>query len=319
MCERSAPNPFSACPSSNRQGLSPHCISRTTRLRAPSLRTVAVLEMLASQAAISLENATRFSDLQRSEAYLTQGQSISHTGSFGWNVSSGEIYWSEETYNIFEYERTVKPTLELILQRIHPDDRDLVQQTIDRAVEARANLDFEHRLLMEDGSVKHVHVAARALSAESGSVEFVGTVMDVTERTRSEEALPQMQADLAHISRVTTMGELTVSLAHEIKQPIAAAVTDANTCLRRLGRDQPPLPGLETGKLYCAYLLSGTMSDGGQWEGCALTLATIATGPSTGLTSTLYPSTSTSGRSPCRSFVAASIEMVEDSPGTSEM
>src|SRR5438128_5247793 len=108
---------------------------------------IAVLELLASQAAISLENATLYSELQRSEAFLAQGQSLSHTGSFGWNVSSGEIYWSEETYKIFEYDRTVKPTLELPFRRIHPDDRDRVQLILDRASEAKANLDFEHRLL----------------------------------------------------------------------------------------------------------------------------------------------------------------------------
>ena len=137
--------------------------------RAFTSDRVAVLEMLASQAAISLENANLYSDLHRSEAFLAQGQSISHTGSFGWNVSSGEIYWSEETYKIFEYDRTVKPTLELIFQRIHPDDRDVVQQTIDLATEARTNFDFEHRLLTPDGSVKHLHVLARALETSSGT------------------------------------------------------------------------------------------------------------------------------------------------------
>ena len=124
---------------------------------------VTVLQLLASQAAISLENASLYSDLQRSEAFLAQGQSISHTGSFGWSVASGEIYWSEETYNIFEFDRSVKPTLEMILRRIHPDDRDHVQQTLDRATEARADFDLEHRLLMPDGSVKHLHSLARAL------------------------------------------------------------------------------------------------------------------------------------------------------------
>jgi PAS domain S-box-containing protein len=210
--------------------------------RAFTSDRVAVLEMLASQAAISLENASLYSELQRSEAFLAEGQSISHTGSFGWNVLSGEIYWSEEAYNIFEYDRAVKPTLQLAFQRIHPDDRDLVQQTIDRASAARANLDFEHRLLMPDGSVKHLNVLARALEPSSGALEYVGTVMEVTERKRAEEErerLRQVQADLAHLNRVTTMSELTVSLAHEIKQPIAAAVTNANTCLRWLTRDQP--------------------------------------------------------------------------------
>jgi PAS domain S-box-containing protein len=156
--------------------------------RAFTSDRVALLEMLASQAAISLENASLYSDLQRSEAFLADGQSISHTGSFGWSVLSGEIYWSEETYKIFQYDRAMKPTLELIFQRIHPDDRDLVQQTIDRASEARANLDFEHRLLMPDGSVKHLHVLARALETSSGGLEFVGAVTDVTaaEQARAE-------------------------------------------------------------------------------------------------------------------------------------
>jgi predicted ATPase/signal transduction histidine kinase len=209
--------------------------------RAFTSDRVAVLELLASQAAISLENANLYSDLQRSEAFLADGQSISHTGSFGWNVLSGEIYWSEESYKIFEYDRAVKPRLELVLQRIHPDDRDLVQQTIDRASEARANLDFEHRLLMPDSSVKHLHVLARALATSSGELEYMGAVRDVTERTRAEEALRQAKADLAHINRVTTMGELTASMAHEVNQPIGAAVTDANTCMRWLARDQPNL------------------------------------------------------------------------------
>jgi len=154
--------------------------------RAFTSDRVAVLEMLASQAAISLENAKLYSDLHRSEAFLAQGQSISHTGSFGWSVSSGEIYWSEETYTIFEYDRTVKPTLELVFQRIHPDDRDLTQQAIDHACNQRKDFDHEHRLLMPDGSVKHLYVLARALETSSGDLEFVGAVTDVTERKQAE-------------------------------------------------------------------------------------------------------------------------------------
>jgi predicted ATPase/signal transduction histidine kinase len=209
--------------------------------RAFTSDRVAVLEMLASQAAISLENAKLYFDLQRSEAFLADGQSISRTGSFGWSVLGEEIYWSEQTYNIFEYDPAVKPTLELVFQRVHPDDRDLAQQAIDRAHEGRANLDFEHRLLMPDGSVKYLHVLARALVTSSGRIEYMGAVRDVTERTLAEEALRQAKADLAHISRVTTVGELTASMAHEVNQPIAAAVTDANTCMRWLTRDHPDL------------------------------------------------------------------------------
>src|SRR5438477_1411648 len=179
--------------------------------------------------------------LQRSEAYLAEAQGLSHTGSFGWRVSTGEIIWSEEIFRIFQYDRTTKPTVELLLQRVHPEDAALVKQTIERASQDGKNFEHEYRLLMPDGSVKHVHVVAHSLSDESGSVEFVGAVMDVIVAERAEEALRQVQADLAHGNRVTTMGELTASLAHEVNQPIAAAVTDANTCLRWLTRDQPDL------------------------------------------------------------------------------
>src|ERR1700726_4229159 len=177
--------------------------------------------------------------LQQSEAYLSEAQRLSHTGSFGWRVSTGEIIWSEETFRIFQYGQTTKPTMELIFQRVHPEDAALVRQTIERAARDGKDFDHEYRLVMPDGSVKHVHVVAHALSDKSGSIEFVGAVMDVTERKRAEVALRQAQADLAHVNRVTTMGELTASLAHEVNQPIAAAVTNANTCLRWLARDRP--------------------------------------------------------------------------------
>ncbi len=304
-------------------------------------------------------------ELRRSEAYLAQAQRLSCTGSFGWKVSTGEIIWSDESFRIFQYDLSTRPTVELMLQRVHPEDTPMVKQTIERASKDRKNFEHEYRLLMPDGSIKYVHVVARAVSDELGSVEFVGAVMDVTDRKRAEEALlrsdaylaegqklshtgswacdiasrkmihsseehrrlfglgpertgtpsfeefyqrihpedrdrtiddlekairaganveahfrvvlpegttrymygvghpllktsgdtgefvgtvidvterkraeegrdrlRQAQSDLAHINRVTTTGELTASLAHEVNQPIAAAVTDANTCLR---------------------------------------------------------------------------------------
>jgi PAS domain S-box-containing protein len=312
--------------------------------------------------------------LRESETYLAEAQRLSRTGSFGLNRAREEIYWSEETYKIFEFDRAVIPTLELAFQRFHPDDVERVRQNIDRAAGAREDLDFEHRLLMPDGSVKHLHVMARAVQSASGNleylgavtditaakqaeetlresesylveaqrlshmgswallpttgkirywseecnrvlgvaphagqprfetfferihpedqsllrditdrvrtkksefelkyrilhpsgeirdihlvghpvlspsgdlIEFVGTLMDITERKRAHEErerLRQVQADLAHLSRVTTMGELTASLAHEIKQPIAAAIIDAQACRRWLDRGAPDLP-----------------------------------------------------------------------------
>jgi PAS domain S-box-containing protein len=168
--------------------------------RAFTSDRVAVLELLASQAAISLESAGLYSGLQLSEAFLAEGQSISHTGSFGWSVANGEIYWSAETYNIFEYDRTGKPTLEMVLRRTHPDDRDLVQQARDRASEARADFELEHRLLMPNGSVKHLHVSARALTNSSGDLEFVGAVTDVTAAKQAEEKIRQDAHELRRIT-----------------------------------------------------------------------------------------------------------------------
>jgi PAS domain S-box-containing protein len=127
------------------------------------------------------------SELQRSEAYLTEAQRLSHTGSFGWIAESGEITWSDETCRIFEYDLECKPSLELVLQRVHPDDRALVQQTLDRASNDGMSFDYEHRLLMADGRVKHLHVVADAMQDSSGAIEFVGAVMDVTERKRAED------------------------------------------------------------------------------------------------------------------------------------
>jgi len=356
-----------------------------------------LLRVAANQAAIGLQEARRAGDqkrvaealerrvaertsqltavneeLRRSQAYLAEAQRLSQTGSFGWRLSTGEILWSEETFRIFQYDRTTTPTVELILQRVHPEDAALVRQTIERASHDGKDFEHEYRLVMPDGAIKHVNVVARALNDESDGIEFVGAVMDVSDRKRAEEALRrsegylaeaqrltgtgswawnvasrrsvywsqenyrlfgfdpeggipsdeafyqrvhpedldrvrrevflerpeegshfdvvfrivlpggeikyirstghpvrnlsgdlleyvgtsidvterkrseqalealrQAQADLAHVSRVTTMGELTASLAHEVNQPIAAASTNANTCLRWLAGDTP--------------------------------------------------------------------------------
>jgi PAS domain S-box-containing protein len=351
------------------------CTDITDRKRAEQALKDQELELRQARDLLEIKVMERTKELRRSEAYLEEAQRLSKTGSFGWNVSSGEIYWSEETFRIFEYGPETTPRLEVVLQRTHPEDRARVQQVIDRASRDAKDFDVEHRLLMPDGSVKHVQVVGhlietgqpgkselvgavtditvrkhaeaalrqteayleeaqrlthtgswawnvarrenvhwsqehyrlfgldprsdspsfetayqrihpedratfnkavdRAIRERSdfevdfrtvlpdGStkylrsvghpvfnssgelVEFVGTGMDVTERRLAEkerERLRQVQADLAHINRATTIGELTASLAHEINQPIAAAVTDARTCLRWLAREQPDIP-----------------------------------------------------------------------------
>ena len=125
--------------------------------------------------------------LRRSEAYLAEAQRLTHTGSFGWSVQSGEIRWSDETFRIFQYDPKAKPTLEVILRRTHPEDIAFVKQTIERASQEQKDLDFEHRLLMQDGSIKYVRVVGHAVKDESGEIEFVGALMDITSTREAED------------------------------------------------------------------------------------------------------------------------------------
>ncbi|MDB5072092.1 MAG: multi-sensor signal transduction multi-kinase, partial [Candidatus Eremiobacteraeota bacterium] len=216
-------------------------LENTLAPRVFTAARVAVLELLASQAAISLENATLYSNLHRSESVLAEGQRISHTGSWSWNVSTGERAWSDETFRILGYDVSVSPTLEMILERIHPDDAPLVQRQIELASSEGKGFDFEHRLLMPDGSVKHIHLAVHAVHGQAGELEFTGTVMDVTAARRAEEELRQAQAELANVTRVTTLGELAASIAHEVNQPLTAVVSNAEACRRWLNRSTPNL------------------------------------------------------------------------------
>ncbi len=314
----------------------------------------------------TLETNTDITERKRAEdalrqsqaAYLAEAQKLSRTGSFGWNVSKEEIFWSGESFRIFEYEPVGKVSLDMVMNRVHPEDGELVRKTIERAARDGEDFDVEHRLLMPGGAVKHVHIVARAVTDEAGGTEFVGAMMDITEakeaenkaqliidtvpgliwharpdgsfdfisrrwlefagqtsvqklsegwsaqihpdeidqvrarwasavaevkpfevearfrrfdgeyrwllvqalplldgsgnllgwygndidihdRKQTEEALRQAQGELAHVNRVTTMGELTAALAHEVNQPIGAAVTNAESCLSWLAADNP--------------------------------------------------------------------------------
>jgi PAS domain S-box-containing protein len=144
--------------------------------------------------------------LQRSEANLAEAQKLSHTGSFGWDVATGEIHWSREAFRIFEYEPTTRVTIQLVLQRTHPEDRPLVQRQIDRVSLEKTKFDFEHRLLMPDGLVKYVHVVGRPSADESGNFEFIGAVTDISERRRADEALRRSESYLADAQRMTRTG-----------------------------------------------------------------------------------------------------------------
>jgi PAS domain S-box-containing protein len=138
-------------------------------------------------------------ELRRREAYLTGAQRLSHTGSFGWRPDSGEIVWSDETYRIFEYDRAEKPTVNMVLQRIHPQDKALAQQVIDRASQTGTDFEHEYRLLMADGRVRHVHAIAHALQDASGNREFFGAVTDITEQRHAEAVIREQEAELREV------------------------------------------------------------------------------------------------------------------------
>ena len=180
-------------------------------------------------------------ELQRREAYLAEAQGLSHTGSFGWKTDSGEIVWSEETYRIFEYDRALKPTIELIVQRVHPEDRADFQKVIDGASAGATHFEHTYRLLLPDGRVKHVHALAHVVQDASGNREFVGAGIDVTERKRAEQTLRQSEAYLAEAQRLSQTGSWAWN----------PATGDINywseECYRVLGFDpHGPLPRFET-------------------------------------------------------------------------
>jgi len=126
-------------------------------------------------------------ELQRRWQYLAEAQRLSHSGTFGWKVSSGELVWSDETYRILGFTRETNPTLDLVFDRIHPEDRDRLQQIRDRATQNGIDLDVEHRILLPDGVIQYVHVVAHAGRDDSGDLEYMGVVADITERKRAEE------------------------------------------------------------------------------------------------------------------------------------
>jgi signal transduction histidine kinase len=174
-------------------------------------------------------------DLRRCEAALAETQQISRTGTWLWKVGTGDMSWSAEHFRIFALDpATARPSYAAFMERIHAADRAAFEQVLQRAVRERSRFQHELRIVLSDGSVKHLQSVGRPELTDSGDLEFVGAVMDITERRRAEEALRGIRAELAHEARITMMGELAASLSHEVTQPLSAIVTNGEAGLRLL-------------------------------------------------------------------------------------
>jgi len=185
--------------------------------------------------------------LRRSECHLAEAQKLTHTGSWAWRLADRKaVHLSEEWYRIYGFDPAEgAPTWEECVDRVHPEDRLMVKNTIERAITEKADYDLEFRNLLPNGMVKWIHTVGHPVLSGAGDLEqFAGSSTDITERKSAEqerEKLQELEADLAHINRVSTLGEMAASLAHEIKQPIAAAITSANSCIEWLAHEPPNL------------------------------------------------------------------------------
>src|SRR5258705_54653 len=180
-------------------------IRRVRCVGSPATHAGAVQEFFGTGIDVT-EHELLTQELGRGEAYLAEAQRLSHTGSFGWKPDTGELIWSAETYRIFEYDRAVTPTIDLVAQRVHPEDRADFQSVIERA--SRGAPDFKHayRLLLPDGRVKHVHALAHVTQDAFGNREFVGAVTDITEQRRVEESLRESESYLAEAQTLSHTG-----------------------------------------------------------------------------------------------------------------
>ena len=182
-------------------------------------------------------------ELRRSEAFLIEGQRLARIGNFLWRVEAAEISWSEEVYRMFEFTPGTRVTLEMIGSRVHPEDMPMLFDMVERAQRGESHFEYEHRLVMPDGSVKHLHLIAHRVLDKPDGLEYIGAVQDVTRRRLAEEAVDKARSELAHVARFATVSTLTASIAHEINQPLSGIITNAGTCLHMLDASPPNIDG----------------------------------------------------------------------------
>lgn len=211
--------------------------------RQPTMLQQSLIEQVTHVASIAIERTQEAVALKRSEALLARVQQVSATGGFYWWPVTGEVYWSEQVYRIFGLDPATPLTTEVRQSRIHPDDLHAHQKTIEHAIREARDFEYEVRLLMPDGSLKYVHSLVQASRDVEGNLLYVGAVQDMTQRRLSEFALSKVRSELAHVARVTTLGALTASIAHEVSQPLSGIINNASACLRMLGADPPNVDG----------------------------------------------------------------------------
>jgi PAS domain S-box-containing protein len=200
--------------------------------------------------AVDIEDRKRAQeDVRRSEAFLAEAQRLTSIGSFSWLVATDELAWSEELYRIYEFDPRIKITLEVIRTRVHPEDLTLYEKMVEQARNGSEDFEWQYRLLMTDQSIKYMHAVAQATRDPSGQLEYIAAVRDVTGRRVADEALDKARSELAHVTRVMSLGALTASIAHEVNQPLSGIITNASTCMRMLDAEPPNVDGArETAK-----------------------------------------------------------------------
>lgn len=188
-------------------------------------------------------------ELRRSQAFLAAGQRVSNTGTFSWNVQTGKLTLSEEWRRIYGFTEDEQVTLDRIRERIHPDDLDFLAEKMTAVREGKGNLDYELRLLDRDGNIKHVRVISHAIDHQDGHRELLGAIQDVTHRRLAEEAGDRLRSELARVTGILSLGQMSAAIAHEVNQPLSGIITNANACLRMLSADPPNVEtALETAR-----------------------------------------------------------------------
>ena len=195
---------------------------------------------------LTLRSKWSTDELRRNQAFLTSAQRLSRTGSIGWRFDNGqckEIRWSDEAFRIYGYPQDIEPSWALMTARLHPDDRSMADDLFARLAAGELDIDMEQRLIMPDASLRYVHMVINAIDPDSNahSREYVAALMDITSERKAEQALFDSQAQLAHVTRMTSLGELAASIAHEVNQPLAAIVSSGESCLRWMDREKPDL------------------------------------------------------------------------------